>query len=705
MDKQKPINAYDLYSQALEIAVDVASPVLHPYPFMNSTQPVQRFVAIKNIKDYSRDQISEMLESNRESMTLIRKGLQNECHIPDMETGNTKLLQMTTVANLFIFEAWQQAEAHNIEGAIKCICEMMQFGVHLSNGGTYMRGMFCNKVIDQATKHLSTLIDESDADTALKACRMLQEFLDLSSVVTDAIEGEIRFSQASMNELFEQRDWKSSLSGDGDFLSTKCNVKKNKAWLKQLSQQDVISILDDLHTQMRLKATLPFQEAINLSDLPENRLTNMQSMVLNLRFCLLQRECYIKMLQIAFALDAYKIKNAGYPGDLESLVPEYLDNIPTDPFAESCPIKYIPDQKPYILYSVGPDGMDSKGKSIKPEISVKSKGDIVFEISAGEYPLAYVEPMPAMPFNIPGFPPLSLEGSKCPFPLPEYPTSGPCCSSTESSNIERNDRKIHKPRKKTKNLFADYLKPTRRMVLEPGDSGQIPVTKVGGVPWWPYDLPRPKCLHGHYMSFIAQTRLSDIPELGPEDPGLLSFHYCQECACEGDMPDGWMNPDYNQIDPDDTLRYDVRIFNEWQDVEPDGLGIIADDVLDPHIVTFSDRLETPSWDDIREIPELYDLAQDIPDEELEFMMQDAYNFDESQFPELVHIPVSKLGGWPSWVQHVEWPRDYPEEELIFVMQLSPSDRCNETWCNGLAYLFIHPVAYPDRKAKFMMQYT
>ena len=387
MEKQEPINAYDLYCQALEIAVDIAAPIRPSWA--DDGQPAQRFVAIKTIKAYTSDQIGEMLESNRESMALIREGLQHKCHIPMMDTVNTKLLQVTTLANLFLLEAWQQTALHNIEGAIGRLSEMMRFGVHISNGGTYMGGMFCSKVLDRATMLLSTLLKEIDFDSALKASRMLQEFLDLSPVIAKAIEGEIKFNKAGMNVHFEKEDWKSSLSGVDDVLLSKSQIKKNRAFLEPLLKEDILSMLNDLYTHMRLKVTLPFQEAVKLPKLPKNGFNDMQDLALSVRFALLQKQCYLSMLQIAFALEAYKLKNAGYPCSLESLVPEYLENIPLDPFAESSSIKYIPDLSPYILYSVGPDGKDSKGKAIKSDITEKSKGDIVFEISAGEYPMQY----------------------------------------------------------------------------------------------------------------------------------------------------------------------------------------------------------------------------------------------------------------------------------------------------------------------------
>lgn len=257
---------------------------------------------------------------------------------------------------------------------------------------------------------------------------------------------------------------------------------------------------------------------------------------------------------------------------------------------------------------------------------------------------------------------------------------------------------------KLRNAFLKFLKPTRRLVLEPGDPGQLPMTKIGGVPWWPEGKKRPHCPDGHAMSFIAQIRLSDVPGF-EGDPGLLSFHYCQECSYEGNMAFGWTSTDDSTYDPLDSQRYDLTIFTDMENTPVDGLGIIAEDVESPYSVTFSDRMETPDWDESNEIPELSELVSEADEDEIDFMMQDAYDFDESQFPDLVHIPVSKLGGWPSWVQYPEWPRDYPTEPLIFLAQLSPMGEDNETWCNGLAYLFIHPISSKDRKAKLLLQFT
>ncbi|HUR39373.1 MAG TPA: DUF1963 domain-containing protein, partial [Planctomycetota bacterium] len=92
---------------------------------------------------------------------------------------------------------------------------------------------------------------------------------------------------------------------------------------------------------------------------------------------------------------------------------------------------------------------------------------------------------------------------------------------------------------------------TRKMLLKPGDPGPLPVTKVGGVPWWPEGQARPQCWQGHRLAFMAQVALDDVAQLAP-DPGLLSFHYCDECAHLGTVSFGGEN--------EDRRCHDVRVF-------------------------------------------------------------------------------------------------------------------------------------------------
>ena len=248
-----------------------------------------------------------------------------------------------------------------------------------------------------------------------------------------------------------------------------------------------------------------------------------------------------------------------------------------------------------------------------------------------------------------------------------------------------------------------YQKPTRRLVLKTADIDQMSLTRIGGAPWWPKGKARPRCIKGHLMSFMAQIGLGDVPGIPQPDEALLSFHYCQECTYEGSMA-------WGLSDIEDTINgYDLTIFEDWRSVESDGLGIVAEDVLGPHGVSFSDREETPSLEDIWEIDKLSSLLPrgggDDDDDELNCIFSDASSFDEAQFPSFIHIPTSKLGGWPSWCQTAKWP-EHEGRHLIFVAQIDYVLGENASWGGGgYAYLFLASEANTKRSAAFLIQTT
>jgi hypothetical protein len=66
-------------------------------------------------------------------------------------------------------------------------------------------------------------------------------------------------------------------------------------------------------------------------------------------------------LRVAFALAAYRVDHKSYPRTLNELAPKYLDMIPDDLFTGQ-PLTYHPIENGYLLYSLGPNGMDDDGR-------------------------------------------------------------------------------------------------------------------------------------------------------------------------------------------------------------------------------------------------------------------------------------------------------------------------------------------------------
>jgi len=97
------------------------------------------------------------------------------------------------------------------------------------------------------------------------------------------------------------------------------------------------------------------------------------------------------LLVAELGLQAYRVNYGEYPDHLNRISPIFLKALPSDPFANGAPVRYIKTGSSYILYSVGPDGSDDNGAPIDdPSLSTHdvtgrlrhivtatSKGDIV----------------------------------------------------------------------------------------------------------------------------------------------------------------------------------------------------------------------------------------------------------------------------------------------------------------------------------------
>jgi hypothetical protein len=71
------------------------------------------------------------------------------------------------------------------------------------------------------------------------------------------------------------------------------------------------------------------------------------------------------------AAERYRMKHGDWPASLESLVPEFLDAVPIDPFTDA-PLRFVNDDRGLLIYSVDSDGTD-EGGAIQGMVSPENK--------------------------------------------------------------------------------------------------------------------------------------------------------------------------------------------------------------------------------------------------------------------------------------------------------------------------------------------
>jgi type II secretory pathway pseudopilin PulG len=89
-----------------------------------------------------------------------------------------------------------------------------------------------------------------------------------------------------------------------------------------------------------------------------------KSSINSTQFIVAKSQAQNALLVVALALRAYKLEHGSYPALLSQLVPDYLEQVPTDPFSLKKPLRYKLKEDAYVLYSIGPDGVDDSGSPL-----------------------------------------------------------------------------------------------------------------------------------------------------------------------------------------------------------------------------------------------------------------------------------------------------------------------------------------------------
>jgi hypothetical protein len=87
---------------------------------------------------------------------------------------------------------------------------------------------------------------------------------------------------------------------------------------------------------------------------------------------------HLDLARTALAIERYRLATGRLPDRLESLVPQYLDRVPTDPF-DGQSIRYERLERGYVVYGVDEDGRDDGGREREPK-NRNAPYDMVFKV-------------------------------------------------------------------------------------------------------------------------------------------------------------------------------------------------------------------------------------------------------------------------------------------------------------------------------------
>lgn len=224
--------------------------------------------------------------------------------------------------------------------------------------------------------------------------------------------------------------------------------------------------------------------------------------------------------------------------------------------------------------------------------------------------------------------------------------------------------------------LAQHRRPAWKPVVQEGD-GPAGASKFAGTPWIGPGAPWPDCGEcGRPLPLFLQLDLAQLPkELGnPFGTGLLQLFYCTRDDCQGNG--GW------EPFADDLSR--VRV------VHPAGPGtaVNAPDDVDAYppkqIVDWKRLVDLPQPAEHDELGLRYTYDFDAGTTRLECpeLKLDFKNVRDDGLAESIATSEvgDKLGGWPHWIQGVEYP-SCPKcgKRMIHLFQVDSEDNLPFMW--------------------------
>ncbi|MEO6908088.1 MAG: hypothetical protein ABI210_09390 [Abditibacteriaceae bacterium] len=334
----------------------------------------------------------EWLKQNAKAFQLLREGLKYPVLQPAVRSYDDEdyhsYAQFRNLARALVVESHARGERGDWNGAVQSLLDDYDFGNQIARGGPLITGLVSVAIQDISLREFNNLVSHTNATTAKMVAASIEKLYDQRYPYYKNLEEEKWRTLAEMLELMKHPaqqlnspSWRVGMIGSFRFAIFE--------YLKifSISKRKVIHDLTKSMDEGIENAQRPYLEQLPViasgDPLAEALLPVDYKMA---RWNWARSDTYSVEVMTMFALRAYKLDNGHYPTNLKALVPTYLHKVPIDPFDGIAPLHYQLHGEKYLLWSIGPDGVDNHGAPITNKYQKRapyinwswdSKGDVV----------------------------------------------------------------------------------------------------------------------------------------------------------------------------------------------------------------------------------------------------------------------------------------------------------------------------------------
>jgi len=315
-------------------------------------------------------------------LTLVRQALTEECLIAppaSMDEGMPYYAAFRSVARRFIMEAGARRAAGDCRGAADSALDALEMAQDAKTQGSLMSllvGISCEAI---ALASLDQTVPGLTGAECRDVLAHLQGIAAQRPSEVEALTGAEVHSRVYLKYFLENPDGMRELYTRLDPPMSAAEYERLRASLPEAWQS-----MGQYFEQLRQEATLPCNKRAVLAP-PEN--VYLQPLLKSLTLTAFKdarATTLLRLHELQLAAQAYLRDKGHDPAKLSDLVPDYIEQIPEDPMTGE-PLRSVTRGVQFIVYSVGPDGIDDGGRVFnnKKVFSADAKGDIPMEVGSG----------------------------------------------------------------------------------------------------------------------------------------------------------------------------------------------------------------------------------------------------------------------------------------------------------------------------------
>lgn len=320
-------------------------------------------------------------------LKLVREGLKQECRIslPDKYSvkGESYFGGFRSAARLLATEAVLRRQNGDVAGAAEDALDGLLLAQHAMSQRTimsYLVGIACEAIT------LRNSLDPTIPLLTAPQCReVLGKVLALEQTrqrLADMVAGQLTARLLFIKTMLTDRDQLEKLLADYRRYPNGGEIAAElTGFLRDMDAKKWEAIQRE-YADWRRAVTLPYQRQHESPPPANSYLGSYESPPWHVQLKHAQALTWLHQRELQLAVRAYLLEKGQLPQDLQALVPNYLPQIPADPFGDG-PMKSVLTPDGLAVYSIGPDGVDDKGQPTPHFfVDADSKGDVVVLISA-----------------------------------------------------------------------------------------------------------------------------------------------------------------------------------------------------------------------------------------------------------------------------------------------------------------------------------